>query len=80
MLIKYRASNYPFSPVYDKLIIVITMVFTFWPIVIELGKFKIQSQTPLQEVIWFIIGLILLAGLSAAVLWWNHRSQPDPFV
>lgn len=50
-----------------------------WPLVIELGEFRIRSATPLNDVIWFIVGLLLLAGSSAAVLWWNRRSQPDPF-
>jgi hypothetical protein len=54
-------------------------LFLLWPLVIELGDFRLQSVTPLNEVIWFIIGLLLLAGSSAAVLWWNRRTQPDPF-
>jgi hypothetical protein len=56
-----------------------TEPFMFWPLVIELGEFRLQSATPLNEVIWFIVGLLLLAGSSAAVLWWNRRTQPDPF-
>lgn len=52
----------------------------FWPLVIELGDFQIQSVTPLSEVAWFAAGLVLLAGSSAAVLWWNRRAYSDPFV
>lgn len=51
-----------------------------WPLVIELGDFQIQSVTPLSEVVWFAAGLVLLAGSSAAVLWWNRRAYSDPFV
>ncbi|MCA9995678.1 MAG: hypothetical protein KDE56_08025 [Anaerolineales bacterium] len=51
-----------------------------WPLVIELGDFQIQSVTPLSEVAWFAAGLVLLAGSSAAVLWWNRRAYSDPFV
>ena len=51
-----------------------------WPLVIELGDFQIQSVTPLSEVAWFAAGLLLLAGSSAAVLWWNRRAYSDPFV
>lgn len=51
-----------------------------WPLVIELGDFRLVSATPLTDVIWFVIGLILLAGTSAAALWWNRRARPDPFL
>jgi hypothetical protein len=56
-----------------------SMLFALWPLVIELGDFRLESVTPLSDVIWFIIGLLLLAGTSAAVLWWHRRTQPDPF-
>ncbi|MFQ5401168.1 MAG: hypothetical protein ACE5E7_16415 [Anaerolineae bacterium] len=55
------------------------MFHALWPLVIELGNFKLSSVTPLRDVIWFIVGLLLLAGTSAAVLWWNRRARPDPF-
>jgi len=54
-------------------------LFMLWSLVIVLGDFRLQSVTPLSEVIWFIIGLLLLAGSTAAILWWNRRTQPDPF-
>ncbi|MCA9948829.1 MAG: hypothetical protein KDE48_04235 [Anaerolineales bacterium] len=47
--------------------------------VIELGDFTLKSVTPLGEVLWFIIGILILAGSSAAILWWNRRSRSDPF-
>jgi hypothetical protein len=50
-----------------------------WPLVIELGGFKIESIVPLNEVLWFITGLLLLISMSTAVLWWNRHSRPDPF-
>lgn len=50
-----------------------------WPLVIELGGFKIESIVPLNEVLWFIAGLLLLISMSTAVLWWNRHSRPDPF-
>lgn len=49
------------------------------PLVIDLGEFSLDSVTPLGEVAWFIGGLILLAGSSAAILWWNRRAHSDPF-
>ncbi|MBK8987999.1 MAG: hypothetical protein IPM39_18335 [Chloroflexi bacterium] len=51
-----------------------------WPLVIELGNFSLTSVTPLNELLWFIAGVFLLAGSSAAVLWWNRRARRDPFV
>ncbi|MEJ2749886.1 MAG: hypothetical protein P8183_18550 [Anaerolineae bacterium] len=56
------------------------MNIPFWPLVIELGDFKITSATPLNELGWFLLGLLLLTGSSAAVLWWRRRTRPDPFV
>ena len=56
------------------------MYTTVWPLVIELGNFRLTSATPLNEVAWFLVGLLLLTGLSAAVLWWHRRARPDPFV
>jgi hypothetical protein len=55
-------------------------LFHSWPLVIELGDFTIRSATPLAEVLWFIGGLLFLAVLSTAVLWWNRRTQKDPFI
>lgn len=55
-------------------------LITHWLLVIELGEFRLLSVTPLSEVVWFIIGLLLLSGSSAALLWWNRRARPDPFV
>lgn len=49
------------------------------PLVIDLGDFSLASATPLGEVAWFLGGLILLAGSSAAILWWNRRAHSDPF-
>lgn len=50
-----------------------------WPLVIELGRFSLTSVTPLDELLWFIAGVVLLAGSSVAVLWWNRRARRDPF-
>jgi len=50
------------------------------PLVIELGDFTLRSVTPLADVLWFIAGLLILAGSSAAILWWNRRARSDPFV
>jgi len=50
-----------------------------WPLVIELGGFRIESVMPLNEVLWFIAGLLLLISMSTAVLWWNRHARPDPF-
>ena len=51
-----------------------------WPIVIELGNFTLTSATPLNELLWFVAGLLILAVLSTAVLWWNRRAHRDPFI
>jgi hypothetical protein len=51
-----------------------------WPLVIELGAFELKSIIPAADLIWFLAGLLLLAGSSAAVLWWNRQAQSDPFV
>jgi hypothetical protein len=48
-------------------------------LVIELGDFRLRSATPWNEVGWYVGGLLLLTGLSLAVLWWNRRTRPDPF-
>jgi hypothetical protein len=50
------------------------------PLVIELGDFTLRSVTPLVDVLWFIAGLLILAGSSAAILWWNRRARSDPFI
>jgi hypothetical protein len=49
-------------------------------LVMELGDFTLRSVTPLANVLWFIAGLLILAGSSAAILWWNRRTRSDPFV
>lgn len=52
----------------------------FTPLVIELGRFSLTSVTPLNDLLWFVAGVLLLGGSSAAVLWWNRRARRDPFV
>ena len=56
------------------------MYIPIWPLIIELGDFKITSATPLNELGWFMLGLILLTGSSVAALWWRRRAHPDPFI
>ena len=56
------------------------MMTPLWPLVIELGGIEISSAMPLADLLWFVAGLMLLTGSSAAVLWWSRRSRPDPFV
>ena len=51
-----------------------------WLLVIELGEFTLRSIMPLEDIVWLLIGLLLLTGLSTAVLWWNRRTRPDPFL
>jgi hypothetical protein len=58
----------------------ISMHPNIWPLVIELGDFKLTSATPLNELGWFLLGLLLLAGSSVAVLRWHRRARPDPFL
>lgn len=50
------------------------------PLVIVLGNFQLSSVTPLDEVAWFVGGLLLLTGLSLIVLRWHRRARPDPFI
>jgi hypothetical protein len=50
------------------------------PLVIELGNFRLHNDASLSEFGWFVAGVIFLTGLSALVLWWNRRAQPDPFL
>lgn len=50
------------------------------PAAIELGDMTINSATPLGEMLWFGFGLLLLAGLTALILWWQKKSRPDPFI
>ena len=52
---------------------------TFTPTAIDLGDFSIRSATSLSDMLWFGGGLLLLMGLTAVALWWQRRSQPDPF-
>lgn len=51
-----------------------------WLLAIELGEITIRSATPLEDVLWVIIGLLLLTTALATLFWWNNRSQPDPFL
>lgn len=51
----------------------------FWLLVIELGNFSLRSVTPLGDLLWFALGLVLLMGTTAVVLWWNRRTRTDPF-
>ena len=43
---------------------------------IELGDFTAGS---LSDLIWFVTGLLILAGLTYLVIRYNQRSAPDPF-
>jgi hypothetical protein len=49
------------------------------PTAIDLGDFSISSATSLTDMLWFGGGLLMLMGLTAVTLWWQRRSQPDPF-
>ncbi|MCA9992017.1 MAG: hypothetical protein H6666_14255 [Ardenticatenaceae bacterium] len=49
-------------------------------LVIELGNLRLSTATPLADVGWFVLGLLMLAGLSVLVLWWSRRGRRDPFV
>lgn len=46
---------------------------------IELGDVGLKSVMPLVDLLWFLAGLLLLTGSTAAVLWWNRQSHADPF-
>jgi hypothetical protein len=59
------------SPEYDKI--------DPMRLVIELGNFSLSSVTPLGDLLWFIVGLLLLAGSTMLVLWYTRRSSTDPF-
>ena len=51
-----------------------------WPLVVELGDFQLHNASTWGEFGWFVAGIVFLTGLSALVLWWNRRAQPDPFL
>lgn len=46
---------------------------------IELGDFQLRSFSSLGELLWFVLGLFVLTGVTYAFLRWNNRSRPDPF-
>jgi hypothetical protein len=49
------------------------------PLAIDLGDFNLALATSIWDVIWFLLGLVILTGLTAFVIRWNRREQPDPF-
>lgn len=55
------------------------MYYLIWVWAIELGDFRLNSATPLGELLWFVLGLFVLTGVTYAVIRWNDRSRPDPF-
>ncbi len=55
------------------------MAASIW-LAIELGGMRVNSATTLSELLIFIVGLLLLTGLTAVLLHWNRRGRLDPFV
>ena len=51
-----------------------------WFLAIELGEITIRSATPLEDVLWVLVGLLVLTTSLSVLLWWQNRSQPDPFI
>ena len=49
---------------------------TVTTLAIELGDF---SAGTLSDLIWFITGLLILAGLTYLVIRHNRHTAPDPF-
>ncbi len=43
---------------------------------IELGDFNVASLT---DVLWFLVGIVILTGLTALIIRFNHQATPDPF-
>lgn len=54
-------------------------MINFAPSAIELGDFSSSATSP-TNIVWFMGGLLLLMALTAVTLWWQKRTQPDPFV
>ena len=49
------------------------------PLAIELGDFSLGNAA-LLDVIWFVVGVLLLTSITAFALRYNRRSVPDPFI
>ncbi len=45
-------------------------------VAIELGDFNVAALT---DVAWFLAGILILTGLTAMTIRYNHHSTPDPF-
>jgi hypothetical protein len=45
---------------------------------IELGDFSLGG-TSLADLLWFMAGVLALTGLTAAMIFWYRRAEPDPF-
>ncbi len=43
---------------------------------IELGDFRAET---LSDLIWFMTGLLVLAGLTFLIIRHNQQAAPDPF-
>lgn len=69
---------YKVTPVYVKLIrMMILNAMARWSI--ELGDFRLNSATSLGDVVWFLGGILALAGLTTLMLRRQRRASPDPF-
>ena len=44
---------------------------------IDLGDFNTVNS--FGDVLWFLIGLLMLTGITYAVIRINQRTSPDPF-
>lgn len=49
------------------------------PLSIDLGDFRLDFATSLGDVVWLVLGMLILASLTALVIHWNRRARPDPF-
>jgi hypothetical protein len=55
----------------------IVVLSALWAI--ELGDFQLKSFSSLGELVWFVLGLFVLSGVTYVFLRWNNRRRPDPF-
>ncbi len=44
---------------------------------IDLGDF--DTVNSFGDVLWFLVGVLMLTGITYAVIRFNQRTSPDPF-
>ena len=50
---------------------------TVQQLAIDLGDFNTVNS--FGDVLWFLVGVLMLTGITYAVIRFNQRTSPDPF-